>query len=288
MAAKHHMDREELKRDEVAETLTTLVDDFNRHRTAILATVGVVVLVIGIWVTFSRRSEDAAIQNAEIFDAAHALIEGARFAEDDEERNIDLRKAIDSLQTLVDKRGASPAGLHALFVQGNAYYTMDDFAGAATVYEKYIREGGTNETTAKGAIALGQTYESQSFLEEDSQKLEEALRQYERAASAVPSDTYLHALALMNQGRVHELRGDTEKALAAYSTVAENRPAPRANIPGADEGEGPVIETGNPFMDSLFEDAVEGAERMSFQAEAEDRIDRLEGGAGVGQATGAP
>lgn len=288
MAAKHHIDRQELKRDEVAETLTSLVDDFNRHRTAILATVGVVVLAIAIWVTLSRRSEDAAIQNAEILSAAHELINGARFVEDEEQRNTDLRTAIESLQTLVDQRGASPAGLHALLVQGNAYYTMDDFAGAATTYEKYIRTGGTNEITARGAIALGQTYESQSFLEEDSQKLEEALQQYERAASAVPADTYLHALALMNQGRVHELRGDTDKALSAYTTVAESRPAPREEIPGADEGAPPVIETGNPFMDNLFDEAIEGAERMSFQAQAQDRIDRLEGGAGVGQATEAP
>jgi len=145
-----------------------------------------------------------------------------------------------------------------------------------------------DEATAKGALALGQTYESQSFLEEDSQKLEEALQQYERAASAVPSDTYLHALALMNQGRVHELRGDSEKALAAHATVAENRPAPREDIPGAEDGAPPVIETGDVFMDNLFAEAVEGAERMSFQALAQDRMDRLEGGDQVGQAAEAP
>lgn len=286
MAAKHHMPREELKRDEVAETLTSLVDDFNRHRTAILATIGIVVLAIGFWVTLSRRSEAAAIENAEIFGSAHQLIANARFMEDEEQRQIDLKKAIDSLQTLVDKRGASPAGLHAILLQGNAYLTMDAFGDAAGAYESYIRKAGTPEATAKGAIALGQTYESQSFLEEDSQQLSEALTQYERAAAAVPAASYLHAQALMNQGRVHELLGDTEQALAAYRAVVETRSAPREDIPGAEDETGLEIETGNPFMDNLFDEAVEGAGKMSFRAQAQQRIDRLEGGAGVGQATG--
>jgi tetratricopeptide (TPR) repeat protein len=276
MAAKHHMDREELKRDEVAETFKTLAEDFNQHRTAILATLGLLVLAFAVWTTLNRRGEAAAMENAEIFGAAHELIGNARFSEDVEQRNADLQAAVESLQTIVDKRGSSPAGLHALYLQGNAYYAMDDYASASGAFEAVIQNSGSAERTASAGIALGQTLESQSFLEEAPEKLNDALEQYEKAASAALPDSYLHALALLNQARVHELQGNTDKAVGIYQSIVETRDSPREDVPGAKDEPEQVIEIGNPFMDNLFEEAVEGATRMNFRAQAQARLDQLE------------
>lgn len=287
MAAKHHMDREELKRDEVAETFQTLAEDFNQHRTAILATVGLLVLAIAIWSTLGRRNEAKAMENAEIFGAAHELIGNARFTEDAEKRNADLQSAITSLQTLVDKRGSSPAGLHALYLQGNAYFAMDDFAAATKAFESVVQKSGSAETKASAQLALGQTLENQSFLEEAPGKLDEAIGQYEKAAATAPTDSYLHALALMNQARVHELQGETDKAIAVYRSVVELRDLPRETIPGAGDEPEQNVETGNPFMDNLFAEAIEGATKMNFQSHAQARIDQLEASSGTPAASEA-
>ncbi len=167
--------------------------------------------------------------------------------------------------------------MSALLLQGNAYYAMDDFSSAAGVFEKYLQKAGTAEQRATAAIALGQTYESQSFMEEAPEKLDDALTQYEQAVSATSSDSYLHALALMNQARVFELQGKNDQALAIYKSVVETRDPPREAIPGAeDETEETAVKTGNPFMDNLFNEAVEGSTQMNFRSQAQARIDQLE------------
>lgn len=283
MAAKH-LKREELEKDEVAETITTLVEDFNRHRTAILATIGVVVLLIAIYVTVNRRSNAAAVENAQILTEAHQNLGAALTAQDAEERKTKLQAAIDGLQPLIDKRGSSPAGLHALYLQGNAHYLMEDFAPAAELYEKFVKAA-SGEDKARGQIALGQTFESQSYTENDPAKLAAALEQYVAAASGVAADSYLHFQALMNQGRVLELQGNDSDAVAIYRRVIE-RGAPREAIPGAEEEiTEKKIETGNAFIDSLLQDAVEGASELSFAAEAQQRIDRIESAANLKQVT---
>lgn len=283
MAAKH-IDREELKKDEVAETITTLVDDFNQYRTAILATIGVLVLALAIYVTLNRRGESSAIENARILTTAHENIGIGLTSQDAAERTAKLQAAIDGLQPLVDKRGSSPTGLHALYLQGNCYYVMEDFARASETYEKFLKSAG-GEDKARGLIALGQTLESQSFTDNDPSKLDAAIERYIAATSAAPADSYLHFHALLNHGRVLELQGKDADALTMYRKVVE-RGAPREAIPGAEPEteEEKKVETGNTFIDSLLQDAVEGASQLSLAAEARQRIDRIESSAALKQA----
>lgn len=275
MTAKH-IQREELKKDEVVEGIQALVDDFQRNRTTILAVIGVIVLVIGIWEFRSRRAEAATAENTRIFRDVHTALASASAQPDAEKRKTDLQAAADSLQTLVDKRGSSRAGLHALFLQGVCYDAMDDYKRAAGTFDRFTALARTDEDRARGEIALGQSLESQSFLDEKPEGLSTALEHYERAATAAPSDSYIHFHALMQQGRVLELQGADDKALAIYKSVVEKREPPREAVPGAEKETERPHETGNPFMDSIFEQAREGAAGLSFRAQAQDRIDRLE------------
>lgn len=275
MTAKH-IQREELKKDEVVEGIQALIDDFQRNRTTILAVIGVLVLVLGIWVFRTRRAEAVTAENTRIFRDVHTALASASAQPDAEKRKTDLQAAADSLQPLVGKRGSSRAGLHALFLQGVCYDAMDDYKRAAGTFDRFSALARTDEDRARGLIALGQSLESQSFLDEKPEDLAAALEHYERAATAAPADSYVHFHALMQQGRVLELQGADDKALAVYKSVVEKREPPREAVPGATEDVEKPRESGNPFMDTVFEQARQGAAGLSFRAQAQDRIDRLE------------
>jgi tetratricopeptide (TPR) repeat protein len=282
MAAKK-IRRQDLKKDEVAETVEALVEDLQRHRTAILAVVGLLVLIVGGTVISTRHSQNVALENTRLLRGAHEALSFAVMTDDADQRRRELQAAADSLQMLVDKRGADPAGLHALYLQADIYYAMEDFDRAAATFENYIQKAKTPEDRARGEIALGQTYESQSFLDDDPARLVAALDRYERAAAGAPGDSYVHYHALLNQGRVLELQGEDDRALSVYRTIVENRPMPRADVPGADQVDS-VRDSGNPFIESVLARAKEDAAQLSFAAQAQQRIDRIEAARRLGRA----
>jgi hypothetical protein len=282
MAAKH-IRRQDLKKDEVAETVETLVEDIQRHRTAILAVIGLLVLVVGGNIIWSRHKHNVELQNTRILREAHEALSLAAYTEDDDQRRRNLQAAADSLQPLASGRGASPAGLHALFLQGDVYYAMEDFERAASTFERYIQTAQSAEDRARGEIALGQTFESRSFVDDDPAHLAAALDRYERAAAGAPADSYVHYHALLNQGRVLELQGEDDRALSIYRTIVENRPAPRANIPGAEQIES-RRDSGNTFIESILSRALEDASQLGFAAQAQQRIDRIEAARLLGRA----
>jgi tetratricopeptide (TPR) repeat protein len=282
MAAKH-IRRQDLKKDEVVETVETLVDEIQRHRTTILAVVGLLVLVVGGGMIWSRQSRNTMLENTRLLRGAHEALSFAVNVEDPDQRRRDLQTAADSLQPLVDKRGDSPAGLHALYLQGDIYFTMEDFDRAAATFERYIQQADAAEDRARGEIALGQVLESQSFVDDDPAKLAAALDRFERAAAGAPAESYLHYHALLNQGRALELQGEDDRALSVYRTIVENRPAPRADTPGAEQAQSSP-DTGNPFLDAILSSIQEEAGQLGFAARAQERIDRIEAARGLGRA----
>ncbi len=272
--AKAKLRREDLAKDEVAETVEELLLAFRRHRLKIVAGVAGAFLLVSLYGLFSARRASILRETNRVLNQATIVIGELPNIEDETTRENNLRGAIAELERLAERYAGTPASRLALYLQGNCYYYMDDLERAREAFERYIEEARTPEERARGELAVGYTLENQFFLhDEPVTRLEDARVRYVRAEQAAPPGSYPFYQALLNQARVLELTYRDAEALALYRRVLEERPPARAVRGGGGEGASARREGIEGFVEQQLDDLLRP---LSFYATAKLLADRLE------------
>lgn len=270
---KRKLTREELERDEVAESIQEFKEAFAENRTKIFAVIGVVVLAfVGTFAYLGYRDR-IQTETSQKLNAASVLFAELPGLQDEEERNRRLEATITSMQELIDQYPDSKAAKSALFLKGNCYYYMDNLTLAQETFESYLADADTDEDKARGEIALGYTLENQFYFNDTQRnKLDEALAHFELAAQLAPEGSYLYYSALMNKARILSLTYKDAEALEIYKKIMEERPAPRTGMLAAEEDDslqGGIVGMVNQQIESRLEP-------LSFYSMAKLNAERLE------------
>jgi predicted negative regulator of RcsB-dependent stress response len=271
---RRKLTREELERDEVAESIQELKDSFKENKKVIVGVaIGGVALIVAI---FGYRAYSARVltQTSQRLNAASILFAELPGMQNEEERNRRLDSTIAAMQELIDQSPDTPAAREAQFLKGNCYFYKDDLTQAEETFRQYIAGAKTDEEKAKGELALGYTLENQFYFNDTMRnKLDEALAHFELAANVAPPKSHHYYEAQMSRARILELTFRDAQALEIYRQVMADRPPPRA---GAPEDETESAPTGNALLDFVNTQIKDRMEPLSYYATAKVRADRLE------------
>lgn len=277
-AKRQHLTREELERDEVADTIESFIKTVRENRMKILvALITLLLLIVGTQ-SLSGYRQRVAEETSQSMKEAQALIDQAVFSTTTEERDAKIDEAAKVLKSVIADRAGTDWELKATLVLGGAYLLRDDFAGAETTFGEYLATASDPEDRARGHIGLGNTYENRRFTTENAEDLEAALKQYRSAQGVAPEGSYLIAHAQIAEGRALEFAGRTEEARAIYLAVIESRPAPRTR----EESETTEFgATGSLFLDMALNQAFENEGALSYREQARLRLERIAGASSV-------
>jgi tetratricopeptide (TPR) repeat protein len=273
--------QDELRKDEVAETLQRIGENIQAYRNLLITMA--IIIVAGVLITFGLRShqETVARESNAMLAGVIQRYEGLVSQPDAKQREDLLKQLVDSANSLADTYPDTKLGREALYIKGNAYYQMDRFVDAEKAYKAYLEKAANDEEKARGEIALGYTAENWSFMspaKERQEKVNAALDHYTKAASlaeggdkAHPAYPYLYYYAVICQARVNELLpGKTKEAMALYEEVLKNRPEPVVKSEDKEaRGEQDML------MQFVRRQLDEVSGQMSLQATAKMRLDRL-------------
>lgn len=275
MSKARKMVQEDVQRDEVAEGiyegLHKVQENRNRIIVALLVILGVALISMAWRSHATRQAVDSTQMLTTSVEHYRAMLDGT----DQAAREKALKELLTSADSLASEFPSTKAGREALYLKGAGYYAVDQFDKAIEAYNQYLNKAENDEERARGAIALGYTYENKSFLspEKDRPALtKSAMDNFDRAAVYAQKDQpYLHAYAQLGQARLLELTGQNDKALALYEQVMKREtPAPAEAKAEKGEEEGKDM-----LMDLLRRQMSEGEAQMSFQATARLRAERL-------------
>ncbi len=210
------------------------------------------------------------------------IFENGLMETDQTKRETALNQAISYAEQLVDDFPKSKATRQAQYLQGNAYYFMNDFDRAISSFQQYIETAQTNEDRAKGYVALGYSFEDRFFYNEQDQSI---LRQAEKAydqAIEFGKGTYIEYQALLCKARLLELRYKNAEAMEIYEKIIADREqlelkmAKTSSVQGSGTDE-PTKRPQRSQAEMLSQQIKMLMDLFSFAKTAELNLDRLKG-----------
>ena len=143
--------------------------------------------------------------------------------EDPQRREDFLKECIKSCEEILRDYPGARVAEQALFFEGNAYYLLNDFDQAITLFQQYVETTKDDFEIARGYIALGYCFENKFFYDRnDASIIQQALRSYEQAIDKA-GDSYLAYEGMLCKARLLELQGKKDEALALYDKVKQAR-----------------------------------------------------------------
>jgi tetratricopeptide (TPR) repeat protein len=280
--AKGKITRKELKEDEFRTfgmKVYTFVHDNSR-----LCFIVVIALVIAfishrVYKDYQAR---ALGRSNEIFTGAMSMFEAGMFETDQTRREAALKQAIIYAEQIIEEFPKSKAARQARYLEGNAYYFMNDFDRAISAFQYYINTAKDNQDRAKGFVALGYAFENKFFYNEQDQSiLHEAEKAYDQAID-LGKGTYIQYQAMLCKARLLELRYKNDEAMEIYKKIIADRKKLEEKIAEASTDQG--SQTNRATRRSQKTQAEMLSEQMkmleslfSFEKTAELNLDRLKG-----------
>lgn len=225
--AKGHISKEELQKDEVAETITSAQDFLVRNRVLLIAlALAVVGGTVGGSVWNSRKVQSGAAKAEDLFQAS--LFLASRHTIDDPELfRTRLDEAVASLRSLIDRAGTDETGRMAHRMLGDCYSEQREFDKALEQYRIALSAAKSGREKAMYEVRIGMALEGRHFETQDDGLLEEAAGRYDAAARTAPPRSRERYFALYQKARVLEAQGSDAEALELYKVIMEERPDER-------------------------------------------------------------
>ena len=197
--------------------LNALAGFFTKYRVYLLVLLGLTVIAfvaVGIISEINKKrikdSSDLLYENEMAMEEWQALT-----ADDKQEKAGSL---VESLNELSKKYKGTYAAQKALFMIGEAYYTLEDYEQAVEWYHK-VAEDYSNGIFAPSAVFnMAAAYEQL-----DNSQL--AAEYYQQLVDEYPLDSVYAPHALMNVGRLNSQPENKDAALAAYNMILEEYPS---------------------------------------------------------------
>lgn len=235
---KSKLSREELERDEVADSFEAALESVRRNRIR-LAVASAVILAVAVSAYFySENKRQVQTQFSGILNTSAAIFDEIPKMQDEAQRETRLKDTLKTLQTqIVDRDPTSEAAEEAVHLIGRCYYALDDTTKAAESFNKYLTMADNEQEKARGQIALAYAQENAFYFTTDQARLNEALETFRLAKATAEPRSYLYYSALIGEARLLELLGKDPEALEIYKRVMEERPSP---VEVADNSEPPA------------------------------------------------
>lgn len=202
---------------DLGEKAHEITDFFEAHKKNIMigggAIVGIALLALAYFFLMKAPAEKAAAD--EIFRAE------LLFQQDSFQKAIAGDSAATGLLDVANNYGRTAAGNNSHYYLGISCLQTGDFKGAIQHLESYSASGELMPAMTYGA--LGDAYAEQYTASKSNGDLEQALKNYEKAANA--SDNSLTApYNLWKAGLVYEKLGQNDKAAAAFTRIKNEFP----------------------------------------------------------------
>lgn len=118
-------------------------------------------------------------------------------------------QTIESLRTIIDDYGHTPAAAQAYWQLGHLYFARGDYTAALSAYEQAQRRVSSKRELGSVLVTLDIAY-----AQEASEACDKALANYEMVQQS--SARWLHGEAYLGMGRCYEQRRATDQAIAIY------------------------------------------------------------------------
>ena len=280
--AKGKITRKQLKEDEVRTFGMKLYSFICENiRLCLIVLAALVVVFISVK-AYNYRQDVVLRKSSQLLTWTINIFENGLMETDQTKREAALNQAISYAEQLVDDFPKSKAARQAQYLQGNAYYFMNDFDRAISSFQQYIQTAQTNEDRAKGYVALGYSFEDRFFYNEQDQSI---LRQAEKAydqAIEFGKETYIEYQALLCKARLLELRYKNSEAMEIYEKIIADREqlelkmAKTSSVQGSGTDE-PTKRPQRSQEEMLSQQIKMLMDLFSFAKTAELNLDRLKG-----------
>ena len=177
---KGNFTKKEMKKDPLLETINTVFEKYNEHKSMIFrAGIGIIALTVIIIFLFNRQGPQ---QNS-----ADILLGNALVSMD----TGDIENAQFQFELLTDDHGSTRSGKTSNYYLGSIYFDKSDYDNAKTYLERFINSASENILLSSGHFMLSNIYKRESNQDKEEEHLELAVK-----FSSIPHNRHSLELAL--------------------------------------------------------------------------------------------
>ena len=177
---KGNFTKKEMKKDPLLETINTVFEKYNEHKSMIFrAGIGIIALTVIIIFLFNRQGPQ---QNS-----ADILLGNALVSMD----TGDIENAQFQFELLTDEHGSTRSGKTSNYYLGSIHFDKGDYDNAKTYLEQFINSASENILISSGHFMLSNIYKRESNQDKEEEHLELAVK-----FSSIPHNRHSLELAL--------------------------------------------------------------------------------------------
>lgn len=172
--------KKEMKRDPLLETINTVFEKYNEHKSMIFrAGIGIIALTVIIIFLFNRQGSQQKPADILLGNALVSMDTG------------DIENAQFQFELLTDDHGSTRSGKTSNYYLGSIYFDKSDYDNAKTYLERFINSASENILLSSGHFMLSNIYKRESNQDKEEEHLELAVK-----FSSIPHNRHSLELAL--------------------------------------------------------------------------------------------
>ena len=177
---KENFTKKEMKKDPLLETINTVFEKYNEHKSMIFrAGIGIIALTVIIIFLFNRQGSQQKPADILLGNALVSLDTG------------DIENAQFQFEVLIDEHGSTRSGKTSNYYLGSIYFDKGDYDNAKTYLEHFINSASENILISSGHFMLSNIYKRESNQDREEEHLELAVK-----FSSIPHNRHSLELAL--------------------------------------------------------------------------------------------
>ena len=177
---KGNFTKKEMKKDPLLETINTVFEKYNEHKSMIFrAGIGIIALTIIIVFLFNRQGSQQKPADILLGNALVSMDTG------------DIENAQFQFELLTDDHGSTRSGKTSNYYLGSIYFDKSDYDNAKTYLERFINSASENILLSSGHFMLSNIYKRESNQDKEEEHLELAVK-----FSSIPHNRHSLELAL--------------------------------------------------------------------------------------------
>ena len=177
---KANFTKKEMKKDPLLETIKTVFEKYNEHKSMIFRSgIGIIALTVIIVFLFNRQVSRQKPADILLGNALVSMDTG------------DIENAQFQFGVLTDEHGSTRSGKTSQYYLGSIYFDKGDYYNAKTHLEKFINSTSENILLSSGHFMLSNIYKKESNQDKEEEHLELAVK-----FSSIPHNRHSLELAL--------------------------------------------------------------------------------------------
>ncbi|MCS5641552.1 MAG: hypothetical protein NZ709_08600 [Candidatus Marinimicrobia bacterium] len=177
---KGNFTKKEMKKDPLLETINTVFEKYNEHKSMIFrAGIGIIALTVIIIFLFNRQGSQQKPADILLGNALVSMDTG------------DIENAQFQFEILSDEHGSTKSGKTSNYYLGSIHFDKGDYDNAKTYLEQFINSASENILISSGHFMLSNIYKRESNQDREEEHLELAVK-----FSSIPHNRHSLELAL--------------------------------------------------------------------------------------------